>query len=96
MNGYRQVSRGNVQGRGDSHQTDAYGDYFLNIPFVHKIELLAEAKYWTDPVGINVGRDVSRESTRNQIFSGLAIQLQFHLVPSHYVDSGVTLDELYL
>ena len=56
--GYSQVSEGRLEGRGGWHQTDAFGQYPINIPFVHRIMLLAEAKYYARPVGINIGRDV--------------------------------------
>jgi len=58
--GFTRVSRGTIRGRGGFHQTDAYGDYFLGIPFVYKVHLLAEAKYWNldKPVHIGVARDV--------------------------------------
>ncbi len=56
--GYSRVSQGRLEGRGGWHQTDAFGLYPVNIPFVHRIMLLAEAKYYSRPVGINIGRDV--------------------------------------
>jgi hypothetical protein len=56
--GYSQVSQGRLEGRGGWHQTDAFGEYPIDIPFVHRIKLLAEAKYYTRQVGINIGRDV--------------------------------------
>jgi len=56
--GFTRVARGTIRGRGGYHQTDAYGDYFLSIPFVYKVHLLAEAKYWSQPIFIGVARDV--------------------------------------
>ena len=58
--GFTRVSRGAVQGRGGSHQTDSYGDYYLDIPFVYKVHLLAEAKYYApnNRLSIGAGRDV--------------------------------------
>ncbi|SRR6266568_784980 len=47
-----------VRGRGEIHQIDAIADFFLSPPFSHKQRLLIEAKYYDEPVGLPIIRNV--------------------------------------
>lgn len=46
-----------VHGRGEKHQIDAIGDFFLSPPFGHPLRLLVEAKCYDNPVGIAAVRN---------------------------------------
>lgn len=58
--GFTRVARGSIAGRGGKHQIDSYGDYYLTVPFIHKLHLLAEAKYYSPNrrLSIGAGRDI--------------------------------------
>lgn len=46
-----------VKGRGWNHQIDAIADFAMSPPFSYPIRLLLEAKFYADPIGIDIIRN---------------------------------------
>jgi uncharacterized protein YqfB (UPF0267 family) len=46
-----------VKGRGWNHQIDAIADFTMSPPFSYPIRLLLEAKFYADPIGIDIIRN---------------------------------------
>lgn len=51
--GFVNVETKTLEGRGTSHQIDAYGVYSIPIPFTYPIRLIAEAKCYEKTIGIH-------------------------------------------
>lgn len=90
--GFTCVQTGNIKGRGEFHQIDAYGRFYFQVPFVYPIRVLAEAKWYERAVGLNHIRDfvgVIKDISENYfVEQGLSRTRFAEILEKRYNDCG--------
>jgi len=85
--GYVSVNSGMLEGRGASHQIDAYGTLEIPTAFTYPIRLLAEAKCYNGTVGLGTIRNffgVVQDISENYVVG----KDQERNTPHRYLDAG--------
>ncbi|MDG6251397.1 restriction endonuclease [Methanocalculus sp.] len=85
--GYIDVKPGNLNGRGASHQIDAYGTLEIPTAFTYPIRLIAEAKCYKRTIDLGIVRNffgVIQDISENYVIG----ENKERNTPNRYLDSG--------